>query len=152
VGGFIPEAAFEASARVLGAVVAVADVRVEREPRRVARNGSQRSISSTAIRCRCCGRKGGDKTLGRLQLDRVSRASCREPALRRPNLPKGGEPVGMPFDPSDEEERRRRRTALLARVCEELLSEIRAAGGPDAGWKINLLEARRRSLCEETRR
>jgi hypothetical protein len=58
----------------------------------------------------------------------------------------------MPFDPSDEEERRRRRTALLARACEELLSEIRAAGGPNERWKIEVLEARRRSLCKEIRR
>jgi hypothetical protein len=58
----------------------------------------------------------------------------------------------MPFDPSDEEERKRRRTALFARVCEELLSEIRAAGDPDTQWKIEILEARRRSLYEEIRR
>jgi hypothetical protein len=58
----------------------------------------------------------------------------------------------MPFDPSDEEERQRRRTALFVRVCEELLSEIRAAGGPDAQWKIEMLEERRRSLHEEITR
>jgi hypothetical protein len=58
----------------------------------------------------------------------------------------------MPFDPSDEEERTRRRTALLAHVCEELLSEIRAAGGPDAQWKIEILEARRCSLNDEIKR
>jgi hypothetical protein len=40
----------------------------------------------------------------------------------------------------------------LVCACEELLTEIRAAGGPDARWKIKVLEARRRSLYEEIRR
>jgi hypothetical protein len=53
------------------------------------------------------------------------------------------------FDPSDEEDRKRRRTALLVRACDELINEIRAAGGPDAQWKIDMLETRRRSLYDE---
>ncbi len=57
----------------------------------------------------------------------------------------------MPFDPSDEDESTRRRTEILARACDELLSEIRASGEHDAEWKIEVLESLRRSVYELSR-
>ena len=58
----------------------------------------------------------------------------------------------MPFDPSDEEEGARRRAEIVVRACDELLGEIRAHGGPDGQWKIEVLESLRRSAFGGVRR
>ena len=56
----------------------------------------------------------------------------------------------MPFDPSGEEVKRRR-AEIMVRACDELINELRAAGGPDADWQIQALESLRHSVSAESR-
>ena len=56
----------------------------------------------------------------------------------------------MPFNPSDEERENRIRVEILVRACDELISELRAAGGPDADWQIQVLESVRQSALTES--
>ena len=56
----------------------------------------------------------------------------------------------MPFDPSDEERENRRHAEIIVRACDELISELRAAGGPDADWQIQILESVRQSALTES--